>query len=205
MRQLTEKSVVLATHNSGKLQEFRELLAPFGRLVIPAREFGLDEPAETRSVLRRERADQGGSRGAVDGGSVARRRQRESRSTPLPAQPGIHTADWAETPGGRDFRIMMDRTWRMLEDAGAPEPWSARFRCSLCIAWPDGHDTSFEGSVAGRFVWPMRGGNGFGFDPIFQPDGHNLTFGEMDPGQKQGMSPRTAAFAKFVDTCLRDA
>ncbi|MCY4141966.1 MAG: non-canonical purine NTP pyrophosphatase [Rhodobacteraceae bacterium] len=204
MRQLTEKSVVLATHNSGKLQEFRELLAPFGRLVIPAREFGLDEPAETEASFA---------------GNARIKAAHAARSTGVPSladdsgievdalagQPGIHTADWAETPGGRDFRIMMDRTWRMLEDAGAPEPWSARFRCSLCIAWPDGHDTSFEGSVAGRFVWPMRGGNGFGFDPIFQPDGHNLTFGEMDPGQKQGMSPRTAAFAKFVDTCLRDA
>ncbi|MCY3875830.1 MAG: non-canonical purine NTP pyrophosphatase [Rhodobacteraceae bacterium] len=204
MRQLTEKSVVLATHNSGKLQEFRELLAPFGKLVIPAREFGLDEPAETEASFA---------------GNARIKAAHAARSTGVPSladdsgievdalagQPGIHTADWAETPGGRDFRIMMDRTWRMLGDAGAPEPWSARFRCSLCIAWPDGHDTSFEGSVAGRFVWPMRGGNGFGFDPIFQPDGHNLTFGEMDPGQKQGMSPRTAAFAKFVDTCLRDA
>ena len=204
MRQLTEKSVVLATHNSGKLQEFRELLAPFGKLVIPAREFGLDEPAETEASFA---------------GNARIKAAHAARSTGVPSladdsgievdalagQPGIHTADWAETPGGRDFRIMMDRTWRMLGDAGAPEPWSARFRCSLCIAWPDGHDTNFEGSVAGRFVWPMRGGNGFGFDPIFQPDGHNLTFGEMDPGQKQGMSPRTAAFAKFVDTCLRDA
>ena len=204
MRRLTEKSVVLATHNSGKLQEFRELLAPFGKLVIPAREFGLDEPAET---------------GASFAGNARIKAAYAARSTGVPSladdsgievdalagQPGIHTADWAETPGGRDFRIMMDRTWRMLGDAGAPEPWSARFRCSLCIAWPDGHDTNFEGLVTGRFVWPMRGGNGFGFDPIFQPDGHDLTFGEMDPGQKQGMSPRTAAFAKFVDTCLRDA
>ena len=204
MRQLTEKSVVLATHNSGKLQEFRKLLAPFGKLVIPAREFGLDEPAETEASFA---------------GNARIKAAHAARSTGVPSladdsgievdalagQPGIHTADWAETPGGRDFRIMMDRTWRMLGDAGAPEPWSARFRCSLCIAWPDGHDTSFEGLVTGRFVWPMRGGNGFGFDPIFQPDGQNLTFGEMDPGQKQGMSPRTAAFAKFVDTCLRDA
>lgn len=204
MRQLTEKSVVLATHNSGKLREFRELLAPFGWQVIPAREFGLDEPAETEASFA---------------GNARIKAAYAARSTGVPSladdsgievdalagQPGIHTADWAETPRGRDFRVMMARTRRMLEDAGAPEPWTARFRCSLCIAWPNGHDTIFEGSVAGRFVWPMRGEKGFGFDPIFQPDGHDLTFGEMDPGQKQGMSPRTAAFAKFVDTCLRDA
>lgn len=204
MRQLTEKSVVLATHNSGKLQEFRELLAPFGKLVIPAREFGLDEPAETEASFagnaRIKAAYAARSTGAP---SLADDSGIEVDA--LAGQPGIHTANWAEAPGGRDFRVMMDRTWRMLGDAGATEPWTAQFRCSLCIAWPDGHNTNFEGSVAGRFVWPMRGENGFGFDPIFQPDGHDLTFGEMDPGQKQGMSPRTAAFEKFVDACLHGA
>ncbi len=204
MRQLTEKSVILATHNSGKLQELRELLAPFGKLGIPVREFGLDEPAETEASFagnaRIKAAYAARSTGAP---SLADDSGIEVDA--LAGQPGIHTAGWAETPGGRDFRIAMARTWRMLEDAGAPEPWTARFRCSLCIAWPDGHDAIFEGSVAGRFVWPMRGESGFGFDPIFQPDGHDLTFGEMDPGQKQGMSHRTVAFTKFVDACLRDA
>lgn len=204
MRQLTETTVVLATHNSGKLLEFGELLAPFGKLTIPAWEFGLDEPVETEASFA---------------GNARIKAACAARSTGVPSladdsgievdaldgQPGIHTADWAEAPGGRDFRIMMTRTWRMLEDTGAPEPRTARFRCSLCIAWPDGHDAIFEGSVSGRFVWPMRGEHGFGFDPIFQPEGHGLTFGEMAPKQKQGMSPRTAAFAKFADACLRDA
>ncbi len=98
--------------------------------------------------------------------------------------------------------MAMTKVWTMLEDKKAPEPRTASFNATLCLAWPDGHDEIFTGKVAGRIVWPMRGELGFGFDPIFQPDGETVTFGEMDPGKKHGMSHRADAFAKLVAGCF---
>ncbi|MEO0360673.1 MAG: non-canonical purine NTP pyrophosphatase, partial [Pseudomonadota bacterium] len=120
----------------------------------------------------------------------------------LGGRPGVRTADWAETPAGRDFPMAMEKVWRMLEEANAPEPRRARFVCTLCLAWPDGHEETFRGEAPGRLVWPMRGERGFGFDPIFVPEGREETFGEMDPAEKHRISHRADAFAKLVKGCF---
>ena len=98
--------------------------------------------------------------------------------------------------------MAMTKVWTLLEEKGAPEPRTARFVCTLCLAWPDGHDEIFRGSVEGRVVWPMRGDQGFGFDPVFMPDGYEETFGEMDPAKKHEMSHRADAFRKLVAACF---
>jgi XTP/dITP diphosphohydrolase len=120
----------------------------------------------------------------------------------LQGAPGVYTADWAEVDGGRDFNIAMTRTWTELETADAPYPRKAQFRCTLVMAWPDGHDEVFEGVMPGQVVWPMRGKQGHGYDPIFQPDGHDLTFGEMNSLLKNQKSHRADAFRKLVDGCF---
>ncbi len=177
------------------------LLEPFGLTVKSAGEYGLTEPKETEDTFT---------------GNARIKAHFTSRATGLPAlsddsgievdalggAPGVHTADWAETGSGRDFPMAMEKVWRLLEELGAPEPRVARFRCTLCLAWPDGHDEIFEGKVEGQVVWPMRGDLGFGFDPVFLPDGECETFGEMDQTKKHGMSHRADAFAKLVAACF---
>jgi len=98
--------------------------------------------------------------------------------------------------------MAMTRTWSELEKVNAPEPRAARFCCTLVLAWPDGHDEVFEGRMSGRIVWPMRGDQGHGYDPIFQPDGHDVTFGEMDRWEKNKISHRADAFQKLVAGCF---
>ena len=120
----------------------------------------------------------------------------------LGGAPGVHTADWAETGAGRDFVMAMTRTWGELEAVRAPCPRTARFRSTLVLAWPDGHDEVFEGKVEGQCVWPMRGDRGHGYDPMFLPDGHEMTFGQMDPAVKNRISHRAAAFAGLVAACF---
>ena len=116
----------------------------------------------------------------------------------LGGAPGVYTADWAMTPDGRDFVQAMTRTWAELETVLAPYPRRARFRATMVLAWPDGHDEVFEGKVDGQVVWPMRGIQGHGYDPMFQPDGCALTFAEMDPAEKNRISHRADAFAKLA-------
>ncbi len=116
----------------------------------------------------------------------------------LGGAPGVYTADWAATPRGRDFVQAMIRTWEELEKAGAPFPRTARFRATMVLAWPDGHDEVFEGKVEGQVVWPMRGRQGHGYDPMFQPEGHAITFAEMDAAEKNRISHRADAFGKLV-------
>jgi len=120
----------------------------------------------------------------------------------LGGDPGVLTADWAETASGRDFGLAMHRTVDALRSSGAPEPWHARFECTLAMAWPDGIDEVFVGAMHGRVVWPMRGDLGHGYDPIFQPDGFDRTFGEMSTLQKNRISHRTDAFTKLVAGCF---
>ncbi|MCV6825603.1 MULTISPECIES: RdgB/HAM1 family non-canonical purine NTP pyrophosphatase [Halocynthiibacter] len=196
MRKLTEKKIVLASHNAGKLREISELLAPFGIEVVSAGELGLEEPEETESTFV---------------GNARIKAHFAAKSANLPAlsddsgisvdaldgEPGVYTADWAETPNGRDFPMAMKKVWDKLEAKSAPLPRTAAFCCTLCLAWPDGHDEVFEGRVDGSLTWPMRGDRGFGFDPIFVPNGKEETFGEMDPSEKNAMSHRADAFAKF--------
>ncbi|WP_099591402.1 RdgB/HAM1 family non-canonical purine NTP pyrophosphatase [Paramylibacter kogurei] len=201
MRKLTEKKIVLASHNAGKLREIAALLEPFGIDVVSAGDLGLDEPEETEDtfagnarIKAHYAANKSGLPALSDDSGIA--------VAALAGAPGVYTADWAETPNGRDFVMAMTKTWDLLEKAEAPLPRAAQFCCTLCIAWPDGHDEIFEGTVDGSLTWPMRGELGFGYDPIFVPDGFSETFGEMDPAQKHKMSHRADAFAKLVSQCL---
>lgn len=203
MRRLTEKRIVLASHNAGKLREIAELLAPYGIEVVSAAALDLEEPEETEDSFA------GNARikahfAASATGLPALSDDSGIQVDALDGQPGVYTADWAETPNGRDFPMAMTKVWSLLEAKHAQEPRTARFCCTLCLAWPDGHDEVFEGTVEGSLVWPMRGDHGFGFDPMFQPVGFKQTFAEMDPAEKHAMSHRADAFAKLVSGCFGD-
>ena len=201
MRRFDTDSLVIASHNEGKIREIRALLEPFGITVRSVSEFGLDEPEETESTFA------GNARikahfAAKNTGFPALSDDSGIEVDALGGKPGVYTADWAETPNGRDFPMAMTRVWNDLNAKDAKAPRTARFCCTLCLAWPDGHDELFEGKVDGQVVWPMRGELGFGFDPCFMPDGETITFGEMDPAKKHGMSHRADAFAKLVAGCF---
>lgn len=201
MARFTGDRLLVATHNAGKLEEMAALLAPFGVTVVGAAELGLPEPAETESTFV---------------GNARIKAHAAAKATGLPAladdsgievdaldgAPGVYTADWAETPNGRDFGMAMARTWAECEAKAAPLPRAARFRSTLVLAWPDGSDQVFEGKVEGTLVWPMRGAQGHGYDPMFMPVGHDVTFAEMDPALKNTISHRADAFAKFVAGCF---
>lgn len=197
-RSFTGDRLVIASHNKGKLREISALLEPFGITCVSAGDLGLEEPDETEDSFA------GNARikahfAAKASGLPALSDDSGISVDALDGAPGVYTADWAETPEGRDFPMAMAKTWQLLEDKAAPEPRTAAFNCTLCLAWPDGHDEIFEGAVAGRLTWPMRGDQGFGYDPIFIPNGHDITFGEMDPAKKHQMSHRAVAFAKLVE------
>lgn len=201
MRRFSGDRLVVATHNRGKLEEIAALLEPFGVILTSNADHGLPEPVENETTFV---------------GNARIKAHAAARATGLPAladdsgvevaalhgAPGVHTADWAEGPGGRNFIRAMTRVRDELDAAGAPEPRWARFCCTLVLAWPDGHDEVFEGHMPGRIVWPMRGTQGHGYDPIFQPEGHALTFGEMDRWEKNRISHRADAFRKLVAGCF---
>ena len=193
--------LLVATHNQGKLDEIAHLLEPYGVSVVGAAEMNLPEPEETETTFV---------------GNARIKAHAAAKATGLPAlsddsgieidgldgAPGVYTADWAETPNGRDFVMAMTRAHDALEAKGAPHPRKARFCCTLVLAWPDGHNEVFPGVMAGQIVWPMRGNQGHGYDPIFQPDGYDITFGEMDRWEKNKISHRADAFAKLVAGCF---
>lgn len=201
MRRLEDRTLLVATHNAGKLEEISSLLAPHGVSVVGAAEKALAEPEETESTFL---------------GNARLKAHAATAATGLPAladdsgveidaldgAPGVHTADWAETGAGRDFAMAMTRAHDAIVASGRAAPWTARFCCTLVLAWPDGHDEAFRGELAGQIVWPMRGLQGHGYDPIFQPDGHELTLGEMDFAAKNAISHRADALAKFLSACL---
>jgi XTP/dITP diphosphohydrolase len=200
-RRLVEPRLVVATHNRGKLAEIRALLGDRPVELVSAGELGLPEPAETETTfLGNARIKAHAAARATGGPALADDSGIEVDA--LGGAPGVHTADWAETPNGRDFVRAMTRTWAALEAAGAPEPRTARFRCTLVLAWPDGHDEVFEGTIEGRCVWPMRGTEGHGYDPMFQPDGHEVTLGQMSAEEKNRISHRARAFERLVAACL---
>jgi XTP/dITP diphosphohydrolase len=193
--------LLVATHNRGKLEEIADLLGPYGVEVVSAGDLGLPVPEETESTFvgnARIKAHAG----ARASGLPSLADDSGLSVDALGGAPGVQTADWAETPTGRDFDLAMQRLWRELVASGAPEPWTAQFRSTLVLAWPDGRDMVFEGVVPGRLVWPKRGLQGHGFDPVFQPDGHSATFGEMDRWAKNRISHRAEAFRHFVEDCF---
>jgi XTP/dITP diphosphohydrolase len=203
--------LVIATHNPGKLREMRELLEPFGVEPVAAGELGLIEPDETGTSFR-ENARMKAEAAAQAACLPAFSDDSGLAIDALGGAPGIHSARWAGP--NRDFRAAMEMVNRKLHDCAAiaPQTRSAHFVSALCIAWPDGHIEEFEGRVDGTLVWPPRGDEGFGYDPMFLPDGYDLTFGEMTSVEKHslppkglGLSHRARAFLKLAEACLGKA
>jgi XTP/dITP diphosphohydrolase len=193
--------LLVATHNRGKLEEIADLLAPYGVSVVGAGDFGLPEPEETETTFVGN-ARLKAHAAAKASGLAALADDSGLSVDALDGAPGVFTADWATTAKGRDFAVGMDRVWRELEAIDAPEPRLAQFRCTLVLAWPDGQELVFEGVSSGRLIWPGRGEQGHGFDPIFMPDGYSQTFGEMDRWEKNRLSHRADAFRKLVAACF---
>ncbi len=201
MRKFTAEKLVVASHNQGKLEEIARLMQPFGISTVSAGALGFDEPAETEDnfignarIKAHYAAQKSGLPALADDSGI--------EIDGLNGAPGVYTADWAETPNGRDFTMAMTKTWEKLEMVNAAHPRTARFCCTLVLAWPDGHDEVFEGKIDGKIVWPMKGEEGHGYDPIFQPDGFDITFGEMDRWKKNEISHRADAFRKLVTGCF---
>ena len=189
--------IVIATHNVGKLKEFALLLKDTGLEIVSAGELGLAEPAETGNTLE-ENARIKAVHAARKTGTPAVADDSGLFVDALGGEPGVHSADWSMTPDGRDHVAAMQRLWSMLGRAGTEKPWTARFRTVICLARPDGSCRFFEGSVEGSIVWPMRGNNGFGYDPMFQPEGSERTFAEMTREEKSRISHRSIALAAFA-------
>lgn len=201
MRKFNGRQLLVATHNAGKLEEISKLLKNYDIGILSAASLGLPEPEETEnSFVGNARIKAHAA--ARASGLIALADDSGICIDGLGGAPGVYTADWAETPHGRNFEMAMERTWRELEAGGAPEPRTARFCCTLVMAWPDGHDEVFEGAMAGTIVWPMRGTQGHGYDPIFQPAGYGVTFGEMDSETKNRISHRSDAFRKMISGCF---
>ena len=201
MRKFAEKRLLVATHNQGKLDEIKHLLEPFGVEVVGAAEMDLPEPIEDGTTFV-ENARIKAHAAAKATGLPALSDDRGIELDALDGAPGVYIADWAETGKGRDFVMAMGKTHDRLVESGKPQPWTARFCCTLVLAWPDGHDEVFPGVMPGQVVWPMRGSEGHGYDPIFMPDGYDITFGEMDRWEKNKISHRADAFRKFVAGCF---
>ncbi len=203
MRKFLGDTLLVATHNQGKLEEIADLLSGFGIKVTSAKEHNLPEPEETGTTFV-ENARTKAHAAAKATGLPSLSDDSGIAIDALNGAPGVYTADWAETPNGRDFIMAMERTHRELEEISAPYPRTAQFCCTLVLAWPDGHDEVFPGIMPGQLVWPMRGEQGHGYDPIFQPDGFDITFGEMDRWEKNKISHRADAFRKLVKAFERD-
>lgn len=190
--------LVAATHNRGKVVELRDLFEPYGFEVISAADLGLEEPEETEDSFT---------------GNALLKARAAARAAGLPAlsddsglcvealggEPGIHSARWAGEP--RDFSRAMEKVEQALGACGATDR-SAKFVCALAVAWPDGREAVFEGEIHGHLVWPPRGDRGFGYDPVFVPDGEQLTFAEMDPVRKHAMSHRARAVDRLRSALL---
>lgn len=212
MRKLDTKTIVVASHNAGKIREIEDLIGPLGFSAKSAAELKFAEPDETGTTFE-ENAAIKALASAKAAGMPALSDDSGIVIDALGGQPGVYTANWAETADGtRDFAMAMQKVETALQDAGATEPKqrTARFVSVLCLAWPDGHTEFFRGEVEGLVVWPPRGTQGFGYDPVFQPLSHERTFGEMSAEEKHGWRPgdpvalshRARAFKIFVETCL---
>jgi XTP/dITP diphosphohydrolase len=198
MRDIGDR-LVIATHNAGKLREIAALIEPLGIACVGAEELGLPEPEEIGNTFvdnadlkAREAADLSGLPALADDSGLA--------VDALHGMPGIFSARWAEdSQGNRDWMRAMEKVWQSVQESEPDGPPAAHFVCALSLAWPnDGQTEAFEGRVEGTLVWPPRGANGFGYDPMFVPAGRDQTFGEMDPELKHKVSHRANAFRKLV-------
>ena len=203
MRKLERGSkLVVASHNKGKVWEINQLIGPFGLDAVSAGELGLAEPAETETTFRGNALIKAKA-AAAGSGLLALADDSGLEIEALNGAPGVYSADWAGP--SRDFSLAMSRVNVELVKCGAwksASPPRANFISVLCLCWPDGAHEFYEGRVFGHVVWPARGGNGFGYDPMFVPEGDTRTYGEMDPAEKYAGSHRTRAFAKFKAECL---
>jgi XTP/dITP diphosphohydrolase len=210
MRKLRPGKLVIASHNEGKVREIGELLGPYGIEPVSAVDLDLPEPDEIGATFvdnadlkARQAADLAGLPALADDSGLC--------VEALDGRPGIYSARWAlvdpsvppeagpgEVQGERDFGLAMRRVQDELEAKDPEAGRNAHFTCALCVCWPDGRAETFEGRVEGLLVWPPRGTNGFGYDPMFQPIGYDQTFGEMDPDEKYAISHRADAFRKLV-------
>jgi len=197
MRIFDGDELLIATHNNGKAREISELLAPYVKTFVTAGDLDLPEPEETgktfaeNAILKAQAAAQASGRVSLadDSGLAV---------NALNGDPGIYSARW----GGpeKDFNLAMQKVHEAL---GGTEDRSAYFVCVLALGWPDGHSEVFEGRVNGTIIWPMRGDKGFGYDPVFQADGYDVTFAEMAPSDKHAISHRANAFDLLVKNCLK--
>jgi XTP/dITP diphosphohydrolase len=205
-RWLAPGPLVIASHNPGKVREITELLGPYGIEPVSAAALNLPEPEETEDTFignarLKSRA------AATATGMVALSDDSGLCVDGLDGAPGLYSARWAGPD--KDFSVAMQRVRDELENKNIPAPRGAHFVCALSLAWPDncgddgeGYTEDFEGKIFGTLVWPRRGSNGFGYDPMFQPDGYHMTFGEMAPAEKHAINHRAIAFRLLVDACL---
>ena len=197
-RQFAEDTLVIATHNPGKMKEFEALFTGFNFTVLSAAILGLPEPEETETsfvgnaVLKAQSA-------AFASGKAALADDSGLSVEALNGAPGVYSARWAGP--SRDFTIAMNAVKTALEK-GKHHDLRAEFICSLALVWPDGHTISVEGKVQGQLVFPQRGKKGFGYDPIFQPSGHNISFGQMEQRAKHDISHRANAFTQLMARCF---
>jgi XTP/dITP diphosphohydrolase len=195
-RMFSADRLVIASHNPGKVREIGDLLAPFNIQVISAGDLGLPEPEETGSTFRANAELKAlAAAGAADLPALAD--DSGLVVSALNGAPGIYSARWAGPE--KDFAVAMAR---VEEELAGKADRRAHFTCALALAWPDRHVETFEGQVHGAMVWPPRGEKGFGYDPVFQADGHDITFGEMAPDAKHAISHRAAAFRQLIDACF---
>lgn len=199
-RTLKPGRLVIASHNAGKVREIADLLTPFGMDVVSASELGLPEPEETEDSFTGN-AELKALAAATAAGLPALADDSGLSVFALAGDPGIYSARWAGPD--RNFGTAMALVEEKLQAFGPKAPREAHFVCALSLAWPDGHIETFEGRVDGTLVWPPRGENGFGYDPVFQPVGHDITFGEMEPARKHAISHRAEAFAKLIKAVFR--
>ncbi|MGL1921311.1 MAG: RdgB/HAM1 family non-canonical purine NTP pyrophosphatase [Hyphomicrobiales bacterium] len=203
-RKFTEKTLIVASHNQGKIREINELLKPFGILAKSAAELNLIEPEETGETFA-ENAELKALTAAEASGLPCLADDSGYSVVALNGDPGIYSARWAGDH--KDFALAMQMVECKLQDKDAQEDEdrAAAFICALTLAWPDGHMETFEGRVDGTSIWPPQGENGFGYDPIFKAKGHDRTFAEMDRSEKQKISHRADAFEQLVNACFKAA
>ena len=202
MRKFKEDSIILATHNRGKVEEMKKLLENFSNVrLYSSADFKLDEPEEfgntyleNAQIKARYTCNNTGLACLSDDSGI--------EVSALGGAPGVYTADWAQKNGSRNFDYAMKRVWDELNKRDAPYPRRAQFRCTLVLIWPDTHEEAFEGTSEGTLIWPGKGKSGHGFDPMFIPKNYSLTYGEMNRWYKNSISHRAKAFEKMIDNCF---
>ncbi len=198
--QFTDEKILVASHNPGKVREIQDLLRPFDVVAVSAAKLGLEEPEETGRTFT-ENALIKAYAAAKKCGFPALSDDSGLCVEALDGDPGIYSARWAGPE--RDFDLAMTKVHAELEKLGTDNR-RAYFVCALCLVWPEGKAETFEGRVYGTLTWPPKGDKGFGYDPIFVPEGCDITFGEMEPEKKHAMSHRARAFGQLIDACFKE-